>query len=95
MTKDRKDQAVKFWNVPVYGYDDIVALAATSGKARWRVFLLGKDAGHFNGRDGFSRFLTDVGRIREISAQEARRQIGGHSPVGAPKGWDWPEGLSA
>jgi hypothetical protein len=80
---------LKFWNVPIYGYDDIVAVALKPSKARWAVFLQGKEAGYYDGRDGFSRFLTDVGRIVEITADQARQRIGGHKPVGAPRDWEW------
>lgn len=80
---------LKFWNVPVYGYDDVVALASNKSKARWAAFRAGNEAGLYQGQDGFSRFLTDVGRVLEITTQEARRRIGGHVPAGAPRDWEW------
>lgn len=81
---------LKFWNVPVYGFDDIVALAQKPSNARWAVFRHGNDAGYYTGRDGFARFLVDVGRVCELTAQQARTRIGGHAPVGAPRDWEWP-----
>lgn len=82
--------ALRFWNVPVYGFDDVVAVAPTRDKARWAAFTAGKEAGYYDERGGFSRFLADVGNIRSMLIDEARARLGGHIPAGAPRGWQWP-----
>jgi len=67
----------------------IVALAPTAAKARWATFRVARDAGYYEGRDGFSRFLSDVGHISEITAINAQSRISGHRPIGAPRDWCW------
>jgi len=79
---------LRYWLVPVSGYDDMVALATTRDRARFSVFRAGKEAGYFDGRDGFSRFLARVGHISEIDQIAAQSRIGGHRPIGAPQDWD-------
>lgn len=79
----------KFWLVPVSGFDDLVALAPTRDKATAAVFKAGKDAGYFDGRDGFHRFLCRVGQVVEIPQREARSRLDYMNPVGAPRSWEW------
>lgn len=81
---------LQFFSVPVYGFDVQVGIGTTKSKARWAVFLAGKEAGYYRSADGFTRFLADVGDVRKISTDQARAILGDHKPAGAPRGWEWP-----
>lgn len=72
----------RFWLVPVYGFDHIAAVAESAGKAKSATFRAAQDAGYYHGRDGFRRFLSDVGQPIEVRESEARQRVGHHKMVG-------------
>lgn len=79
--------ALRYWLVPVSGFADQVALAATAAKAKWAVFKCGREAGYYSGRDGPARFFAALGFVAEIDESEVSCRIGGHRPIGAGPEW--------
>ena len=65
--------AERFWSVRVYGlegipYDPIV-WRSTAGAARYAAYKAAREAGYFQGANGFARFLADV-LVRPAKAME-------------------------
>lgn len=54
--------------VRCYDYGEFRVEAKSPSGAKYKVFLQGRDAGYFGGRDGFRRFLD-----RNWTASEVRR----------------------
>ena len=74
--------AKQFWLIPVDGFDAQVAVGETERAARWAVFSAGKEAGYFDGKDGFRRFLQASGKPAKITEAAARTIIGDHKAAG-------------
>ena len=74
--------AKQFWLVPVYGFDDQVAVGETAAKARYAVFQAARDAGYFSGPFGFRDFLTASEAPSKITEEQARTRIGYHKVAG-------------
>lgn len=68
----------RYWRIPVRGFDDQIAVGETAGKARYAVFQSGRDAGYFDGPDGFRRFLECSCSPIEISQDDALAIVGRH-----------------
>jgi hypothetical protein len=68
--------------VPVDGFDAQVAVGENAAKARFAVFAAGRDAGYFEGKDGFRDFLAASGKASKITEAAARAIIGGHKAAG-------------
>jgi hypothetical protein len=74
--------AKQYWLVPVSGFDDQVAVGETAAKARYAVFLAGKDAGYFGGPFGFRDFLVASEAPSKITEDQARARIGDFKAAG-------------
>lgn len=58
----------RHWIVEPYGFGAHVVAAPTRDAARYRSFRAAKEAGYFQGRDGFRRFVVNGATVREASA---------------------------
>jgi hypothetical protein len=72
---------LRWWIVPMDGFQDFVARAPAKSQATWATFSAAQAAGYYTAPDGFSRFLAHVGHVREITAGEAATILGHQSPI--------------
>lgn len=72
----------QYWLIPVDGFDPQVAVGETERAARWAVFKAGKEAGYFDGKDGFRRFLRASGKPAKITEAAKRAIMGDHKVAG-------------
>jgi len=73
-------QGGKLYTIALDGFEPHSRIADTAGKARWADFCCAREAGYFQGRDGFREYLSRVVTLHHGNAPSPTLQGTGASP---------------